>query len=46
MIAQILENTSNDRNELVLVGDAHAPGIYSELSEKLDEEINMYRKDD
>jgi hypothetical protein len=45
MIGQIVENTSSDRNGLVLVGDAHAPGIYSELSEKLDEEINMYRID-
>ena len=46
MIGQIVGNTSTGRNELVLVGDAHAPGIYSELSEKLDEEINVYRKDD
>lgn len=46
MIGKIVDNTSKGRNELVLVGDAHAPGIYSELSEKLDEEINMHRKDD
>ncbi len=43
MTEKILEENSEEDNELVLVGDAHTPGIYSKLSSELDEEVKIHR---
>lgn len=43
MTEKTLEKNSEEDNELILVGDAHAPGIYSRLSGELDEEVKIHR---
>jgi hypothetical protein len=46
MTEKILEESSKEDSELVLVGDAHASGIYSKLSSELDREVNIRRLGD
>ena len=46
MMEKILEENSEEDNGLVLVGDAHVPGMYSKLSIELDEKVNIHRFED
>lgn len=43
MTKRILRKRSEENDELVIVGDAHAPGIYSALCKELEENVNLYR---
>lgn len=45
MSREILKREDSDKQDLVVVGDLHVPGMYTILSDKLDKDVNTYRVD-